>query len=49
MHPDDLDDDVADYGPLHGGVDINNDFKILPQHNISAVEALPPYDQIAHW
>ena len=49
MHPDDLDDDVADYGPLHGGVDINNDFEILPQHNISAVEALPPYDPFANW
>ena len=49
MHPDDLDDDVADYGPLHGGVDINTDFEVLPQHDIAAVEALPPYDPFEHW
>ena len=50
MHPDDLDDDVAEYGPLYGGgVDINSDFEVLPQHKIAAVEELPQYDPFEHW
>ena len=48
--PDDLDDDVADYGPLYGGgVDINSDFEVLPQHKIATVEELPEYDPFEHW
>ena len=50
MHPDDLGDDVADYGPLYGGgVDINSDFEVLLQHKIATVEELPEYDPFEHW
>ena len=49
IYADDLNGDVADYGPLHVGVDINTNFEVLPQHDISAVEALPPYDPFEYW
>ena len=50
MHPDDLEDDVAEYGPLYGGgVDINSDFEVLPQHKIAAVKELPQYDPFEYW
>ena len=45
MSPDDLDDDMEVYGPLHGGEDINSEnFQLRRQHQILLEEDLPEYD-----
>ena len=50
MSPDNLDDEMEIYGPLHAGVDIDaEDFQVLPQHHVALKEDLPDYDPFEKW